>query len=54
MDFIVENWAALLLAVMTFGKAVANVLPSENPRKVFSYLDLLVDAIIKDNTTEKK
>jgi len=53
MDFIIEHWAELLIAVMAFGKAVANILPSENPRKVFAYLDLLVDAIIKDNTTKK-
>lgn len=54
MDFIIEHWAELLIAVMAFGKAVANILPSDKPRKVFAYLDLLVDAIIKDNTTEKK
>jgi hypothetical protein len=55
-DFILENWAAILVAAMLFMKTVLNMVPSpegDKPRQVFGYLDLLVDAIISNNTKKK-
>lgn len=49
IDFIVENWAELLIATMTFLKVVFNLLPSDKPIKVWGYLDILINAIIADN-----
>lgn len=50
MDFILQNWAELLLAAMAFAKVVVNLTPSINDNRVFSYIDLLVDAIVSNNT----
>lgn len=53
MEFILNNWAELVLAAMAFAKVVVNLTPSVNDNRVFSYLDLLVDAIVTNNTKEK-
>lgn len=56
IDFILSNWAELLIAAMAFIKVVLNMIPSpqgDGPRQVFAYLDLLVDAIITNNTKKK-
>jgi len=54
MEFFLENWAELLLAFMVFAKVVVNLTPSIKDDRVFTYLDLLVNAIIANNTKEKK
>lgn len=48
IDFLLYNWAELLVAIMTFTKVVCNLLPSEKPIKIWEYLDLLVNAIVSD------
>lgn len=49
LEFILENWAALLLAALTFGKAIINLLPSEHPAiPVFGYIDIIITAITGD------
>jgi len=57
IDFILTNWGELLLASMAFLKVVVNLIPSptgDKPRQVFAYLDLLVDAIISNNSKKEK
>jgi len=54
MDFILQNWAELLLAAMAFAKVVVNLTPSINDNRVFSYIDLLVDAIVSNNTKDSE
>jgi hypothetical protein len=54
MDFIMEYWAELLLAAMAFAKVVVNLTPSIKDDRVFAYMDLLFNAIIANNTKEKK
>jgi len=54
MEFFLENWAELLLAFMVFAKVVVNLTPSIKDDRVFTYIDLLVNAIIANNTKEKK
>jgi len=53
MDFLLTNWAELLLAFMMFAKVVVNLTPSIKDDRVFSYVDLLVNAIIANNTKDK-
>lgn len=50
MDFLLENWGELLLALMLFLKTCVNLLPdtATKPRMVFGWLDLLVNAIVTD------
>lgn len=54
MDFILDNWAELLLALMAFAKVVVNLTPSISDNRVFSYIDLLVDAIVSNNTKDSQ
>ena len=54
MEFFLENWAELLLAFMVFAKVVVNPTPSIKDDRVFTYIDLLVNAIIANNTNKAK
>jgi len=42
------------LAAMAFAKVVVNLTPSINDNRVFSYIDLLVDAIVSNNTKDSE
>ena len=53
MEFIAANWAELLLAFMVFAKVIVNATPSIKDDRVFTYLDLLLNAIIANNTKEE-
>ncbi|QDP46917.1 MAG: hypothetical protein Unbinned1529contig1001_32 [Prokaryotic dsDNA virus sp.] len=53
MDFIIENWAALLIAAMAFVKVVVNLTPTESDNAVFGYVDLLINAITGDRRKKK-
>jgi hypothetical protein len=48
IDFILENWALLLIALMAFSKVVVNLTPSNADNKVFGWIDVLINAIITD------
>ncbi len=48
VDFLLTNWAELLLALMVTAKVVVNLTPTEKDNKVFAYVDLLINAIISD------
>ena len=54
MDFFLNNWAEQLLAFMVFAKVVVNLTPSVKDDRVFAYVDLLLNAIIANNTKEEK
>lgn len=54
VEFIVSHWAELLLATMTFAKAVLNLVPSEKPIQIWGYLDTLVNAVITDRRVEEE
>ena len=54
MDFFLNNWAELLLAFMVFAKVVVNLTPSVKDDRVFAYVDLLLNAIIANNTKEQE
>lgn len=48
-NWIVENFWPLSIALLTFLKALGNLLPSEKPREVFAILDKIVNALVPDN-----
>ena len=54
MEFFLNNWAELLLAFMVFAKVVVNLTPSVKDDRVFAYVDLLLNAIIANNTKEQE
>ena len=48
MDFIIENWAALLIGVLALTKVIVNLTPTNTDNQIFGYLDLLITAITGD------
>jgi hypothetical protein len=48
MDFILNNWAELILGLMAFVKVVINLTPTEKDNQIFGYLDSLINMIIAD------
>lgn len=47
-EFLIDNWAELLLALMAFVKVVVNLTPTDTDNQVFGYVDLLITAITGD------
>lgn len=47
-DFIVSNWAALLLALVTFGDVIVSLTPTKADDRLLGYFRLLVNAITSD------
>ena len=48
IDFILNNWAELLLALLALAKVIVNLTPTESDNQVFGWLDTLVTAITGD------
>ena len=48
IDFIINNWAELLIGLLAFAKVVVNLTPTENDNKVFGWIDSLIDIIFVD------
>ena len=53
MEFIIENWAALLIGALAFLKVVVNLTPTEKDNQVFGYLDILITALTGDRRKKK-
>ena len=49
MDFVIGNWAELLLAVMLLAKTIVRLTPGVKDDAIFAYIDKLVEAIIPEN-----
>ena len=55
MDFILENWEAILIAIMVAARAIFSLMPSDAPAvKVFGWLDTLVTALVGGDKRKKK
>ena len=55
MDFILQNWEAILLALMVAARAIFSLMPSDAPAvKVFGWLDTLVTALVGGDKRNKK
>lgn len=48
MDFILNNWAELLIGLMAALKVVVNLTPTTKDNMVFGWLDTLINSIIGD------
>jgi hypothetical protein len=48
IDFIVENWAELLIAVMALAKVVVNLTPTEKDNQIFARIDGLINYFVPD------
>ena len=48
IDFVTTNWAELLIGFMAFAKVVVNLIPSEKPIQVWTWVDTLINAIVAD------
>ena len=49
MDFILQNWAELLLAVLALIKVIVRLTPGVKDDAIFNYVDKLIDAIVPEN-----
>ena len=49
MDFILENWAELLLALLALIKVVVRLTPGVKDDAIFNYIDKLIDALVPNN-----
>lgn len=49
MDFLLGNWAELLLAVMLLAKTIVRLTPGVKDDAVFAYIDRLVEAVLPEN-----
>lgn len=52
-EFIIENWASLILGILAFAKIVVNLTPTEKDNQIFGYLDILITAITGDRRKKK-
>lgn len=54
LDFIKNNWGALLAAILVFIEAIVRLTPSEKDNSIFNWIKRILDAIIpnKDTTGE--
>ncbi len=48
IDFLIQNWAEMLLAAMAFAKVVVNMTPTETDNMIFGWFDTLITAITGD------
>jgi len=53
MEFIIENWAELLIGLLAFLKVIVNITPTEKDNQIFGYLDVLITAITGDRRKKK-
>jgi len=49
MEFLLGNWAELLLAVMLLAKTIVRLTPGVKDDAIFAYIDKLVEAIVPEN-----
>ena len=49
MDFILGNWAELLLALLALIKVVVRLTPGVKDDAIFNYIDKLIEAIVPSN-----
>jgi hypothetical protein len=49
MDFILGNWAELLLALLALIKVIVRLTPGVKDDAIFNYVDKLIDAIVPEN-----
>ena len=49
MEFLLGNWAELLLALLALIKVIVRLTPGVKDDAIFNYVDKLIDAIVPEN-----
>jgi len=49
MNFILENWAELLLLLGVVAKTITRLTPGIKDDEVFGYIDRIINAIVPNN-----
>tara|TARA_Y100000401_G_C8220131_1_gene172846 strand:+ start:231 stop:392 length:162 start_codon:yes stop_codon:yes gene_type:complete len=52
MEFILSNWAELLIGGLAFAKVIVNLTPTEKDNKIFAYIDDLINYFVTDTRKE--
>jgi len=54
MDFILQNWEPILLALMVAARAIFSLMPSDAPAvKVFAWIDTLITTLVGGDKRKK-
>lgn len=53
VEFLLSNWAALLLGLLALAKVVVNLTPTDKDNMVFGYVDMLINAVISDRRKKR-
>ena len=48
-----ENWESALVLFLVFVKGILNLIPSEQPIVVFSFIDWLIDYLVPNRLQKK-
>jgi len=55
MDFILQNWEPILLALLVAARAIFSLMPSDAPAvKVFGWIDTLITTLVGGDKRKKK
>jgi len=54
MDWILENWATLLLSLAVFIDVIVRVSPSKSDDKVWNFLRVIIDAVTGSKRKTKR
>ena len=53
-ELIQMYWAEIILGVMAFAKIIVNLTPTNVDNKVFGWIDVLINAIVRDRIKKRK
>tara|TARA_R110002050_G_scaffold100344_1_gene207717 strand:+ start:145 stop:354 length:210 start_codon:yes stop_codon:yes gene_type:complete len=53
MEFLTENWIAILVGFMAFVKVIVNLTPTEKDNQVFGWIDTIINVIIGNRIKDK-
>jgi hypothetical protein len=49
VEFLMQNWGELLVAILALTKVVVNLTPTEKDNKIFGWVDDLINYFITNN-----
>ena len=49
-----DNWAEILVLFLIFVKGVLNLIPTQQPAVLFSFIDWVIDYIVPNRLTKSK
>jgi hypothetical protein len=49
-----ENWAQILVLFLIFLKGVLNLIPSQQPTVLFSFIDWVIDYLVPNRLSKSK